>query len=227
MSDTKRVVILGGHGKVALLTAPKLTNAGYRVDSLIRDPGQSTDVEAVGGDPVVLDIEQADVEALTRAFDGAQAVVFAAGAGGGSPARTNQVDYEAAVRAMAAAQAAGVRRFVTVSYAGAAVDVDRIDPDNSFYAYAKAKHDADAHLRETGLDYTILGPGMLTLEPATGRIRLADADGTIDGRPPGEEGHTSRDNVAEVITHVITADAAIRQTVNFYDGQTPISQALR
>ncbi|MES0837559.1 NAD(P)H-binding protein [Nocardiopsis tropica] len=226
MSDAERVVVLGGHGKVALLTAPKLTSAGYSVDSVIRDPAQSADVEAAGGNPVVLDIERADVEALTEAFDGARAVVFAAGAGGGDPARTARVDHEAAVRAMRAAEKAGVRRFVIVSYAGAWVDVDRIDPDNPFYAYAKAKHDADAHLRGTELDFTILGPGNLTLEPATGKIRLADADGTIDGRQPGDEGRTSRDNVAEVITHVITANAGIRQTVNFYDGPTPIPEAL-
>ncbi|MEV1025641.1 SDR family oxidoreductase [Streptomyces sp. NPDC050264] len=228
MSDAKRVVILGGHGKVALLTAPRLTSAGCSVDSVIRDPAQSAEVEAAGGNPVVLDVEQAGVEELSKAFDGAQAVVFAAGAGGGSPTRTNNVDYEAAVRSMAAAKAAGIKRFVMVSYAGAGHDCEKLDPDDSFYAYAKAKHDADAHLRQTELDFTILGPGKLTLEPATGTIQLADPDGTIGGRQPGDdEAHTSRDNVAEVITHVITANAGIRQTVIFYDGRTPIPEAIR
>lgn len=228
MSDAKRVVILGGHGKVALLTAPKLKSAGYSVDSVIRDSAQSAEVEAAGGNPVVLDIEQADDEDLTKVFDGAQAVVFAAGAGGGNPARTNRVDRDAAVRSMTAAKKAGIKRFVLVSYAGAGVDVDRVDPESSFFTYAKAKHDADAQLKETELEFTILGPGKLTLEPATGKIQLADADGTINGQQPGDdEGHTSRDNVATVITHVITANAGVRQTVNFYDGRTPISEAIQ
>lgn len=228
MSEAGHVVILGGHGKIALLTVPKLTSVGYSVDSVIRDPDHSGDVEAARGNPVVLDIEQAGVEDLRNAFSGAQAVVFAAGAGGGNPARTNAVDYEAAVRSMTAAEQAGIERFVIVSYARAGVDVDRIDPENSFYAYAKAKHDADAHLKETQLGFTILGPGILTLEPATGKIRVADVDGTLNGRQPsGDEARTSRDNVAAVITHVITANAGIRQTVNFYDGQTAISEAIQ
>ena len=228
MSDTKRVVILGGHGKVALLAAPKLASAGYVVDSVIRNPAQCADITAAEGNPVVLDIEQADVEELTKTFDGAQAVVFAAGAGGGNPERTHRVDYEAAVRSMTAAERAGVRRFVLVSYAGADVGIEKVDPNNSFYPYAKAKHDADAHLRETGLDFTILGPGKLTLEPETGKIQLADLDGTIDGRRPTDnEGNTSRANVAAVIAHVVTADVANRQTVTFYDGPTPIAEAIR
>lgn len=228
MSDSKRVVILGGHGKVALLAAPKLASAGAVVESVIRNPDQSAEVEAARGEPVVLDIEQTDVEELTKAFDGARAVVFAAGAGGGNPERTHRVDYEAAVRSMTAAERAGVHRFLLVSYAGADVGIEKVDPSSSFYPYAKAKHDADAHLRETGLDFTILGPGKLTLEPGTGKIRLADLDGTINGRQPrDDEGNTSRDNVAAVIAHVVTTDAAIRRTVTFYDGPTPITEAIR
>lgn len=227
MADTDRVVILGGHGKVALLAAPKLRDAGYAVDSVIRNPEQSGEVENAGGNPTILDIENADVEELTAAFSGATAVVFAAGAGGGDPERTKAVDHDAAVRAMKAAKEAGVPRFVIVSYATAGVDAERIDPDNSFYPYAKAKHDADAHLRETELDYTILGPGMLTLEPASRKIQLVDAEGKAEGREPGDgEKDTSRENVAEVITHVIASNAGVRQTINFYDGDTPIAEAI-
>lgn len=223
----ERVVILGGHGKIALLAAPKLSDAGYAVESVIRNPEQSGDIEAAGRTAVVLDIETAGVDELAQAFSGATAVVFSAGAGGGSPERTHAVDFEAAVRAMTAAEQAGVARFVIVSYSRASVDIDNLDPENSFYPYAKAKHDADEHLRGTGLDYTILGPGMLTLEPATDKIQLADAEGKIDGRAPeGQESNTSRENVAAVITHVISANTSLRQTVNFYDGETSIADAL-
>jgi nucleoside-diphosphate-sugar epimerase len=173
---------------------------------------------------VVLDIENATVEDLAEAFSGATAVVFSAGAAGSSPDRTFAVDFQAAVRAMDAAARAGVSRFVLVSYATARTDVDTLDPSDSFYAYAKAKHDADAHLRGTELDFTILGPGRLTLEPGSGLIQLADID---ERELSADDKVTSRENVAEVIVHVIASDAALRQTVNFYDGETPIAQAIR
>lgn len=227
MTQRKRVVIIGGHGKIALLTAPKLTDAGYEVHSLIRNPDHHDEVAATGAHPVLLDIENADVGALAQVFDGADAVVFSAGAGGGNPARTHAVDYEAAVLSMQAAERAGVRRYVMVSYVTAAVDIHRIDPESSFYPYAKAKHDADAHLRTTELDYTILGPAGLTMEPATGRILLADDEGQVpDGDLAEDQRVTSRENVAEVIVHVLESATGIRRTLNFYDGSTPIADAL-
>lgn len=226
-TSEQRVVILGGHGKIALLAAPKLTQAGFAVDSVIRNPDQSGDVEAAGGTAVVLDIETAGVQELADAFSGASAVVFAAGAGGGDPERTRAVDLDAAIRAMTAAEHAGVSRFVMVSYAGADMALDGLDADDSFYPYAQAKHDADAHLRSTGLDFTILGPGRLTLEPGSGTIQLAHANGEVDGRElDAEEKVTSRENVAAVMAHVIASHAAVRQTVTFYDGGTPIAEAL-
>ena len=223
MTDGKRIVIIGGHGKVALLAAPKLKAAGYGVDSIIRNPGHGDDVRNAGANPVMLDIESADVDAMAAAFKGAAAVVFSAGAGGGSPERTRAVDHEAATRAMQAAERAGVKRFVMVSYAGADTDVDRLDPSDSFYPYAKAKHDADAKLRESGLDYTILGPGLLTLEPASGKLQRTE---TAGADWPDDKRVTSRDNVAEVIAHVIKTGAASRQTVDFYDGEVPIAEAV-
>ncbi|OSM42544.1 SDR family oxidoreductase [Nesterenkonia sp. PF2B19] len=227
MAQDKRVVILGGHGKVAMLAAPKLVSAGWSVDSLIRNPDHRDDVAATGATPVVLDIENADVDQLAEAFDGADAVVFSAGAGGGNPARTRAVDLEAAVRSMEAAEQAGVTRYVMVSYVRAETDVDTLDKESSFYPYAEAKHHADSHLRGTALDWTILGPGSLTQQPATRRLQVVDAGGLIDGRrPDAAEVGASRENVAEAITHVLTAGAAVRRTVNFYDGETPLEEAL-
>lgn len=228
MSDSARVVILGGHGKIALLAAPKLNAAGFTVDSVIRNADQSVDIEAAGGSPVVLDIETADTQALADLFSGAQAVVFSAGAGGGNPERTKAVDLDAAKRSVDAAEQAGVKRFVMVSYSSASVDLDRVDPENSFYPYVQAKHGADEHLRASSLDYTILGPGGLTLEPSTGKVLIADAAGDLDGQKPADDVRvTSRDLVADVITHVIAENAAVRQTVNFYDGPTLIAEAIR
>ena len=227
MSEERRVVLIGGHGKVALLAAPKLVARGFAVDSLIRNPDHSAEISATGATPVVLDIENAGVKQLAEAFSGAHAIVFSAGAGGGNEERTRAVDFDAAVRSMEAAKQAGVSRFVMVSYSRALVDVDNLDPENSFYTYAKAKHDADAVLRETDLDYTILGPGALTLDPASKKITIADETGNIDGKAPeAENGKVSRENVAEVITHVVDTEAAQRSTVNFYDGSTAIAEAI-
>ena len=227
MSEERRVVLIGGHGKVALLAAPKLVARGFAVDSLIRNPDHSAEISATGATPVVLDIENAGVEQLAEAFSGAHSIVFSAGAGGGNKERTRAVDFDAAVRSMEAAKQAGVSRFVMVSYSRALVDVDNLDPENSFYTYAKAKHDADAVLRETDLDYTILGPGALTLDPASKKITIADEIGNIDDKAPeAENGKVSRENVAEVITHVVDTEAAQRSTVNFYDGSTAIAEAI-
>ena len=222
----KKAVIIGAHGKIALLATPRLVDAGYAVDGLIRNPDHATDVSATGANPVELSLEDAGVDDLAQAFTGADAVVFAAGAGGGNPARTDAVDHKGAVRAMDAAQQAGVDRFVLVSYARALVDVDTLNPEDSFFPYAKAKHDADEHLRSTNLDYTILGPGRLTLEPATEKIVIADRTGAVEGLP-AEAAVTSRDNVAAVIAHVLIENAGSRQTINFYDGDTAIADAIR
>lgn len=225
----KRVVIVGGHGKIALLAAPKLVEAGIAVDSLIRNPDHADDVAATGASPLLLDIEGADVDALADAFAGADAVVFSAGAGGGNPPRTRAVDQDAAIRTMDAAQKAGISRYVMVSYARSQTDIHTLDTESSFYPYAAAKHHADNYLRESTLDYTILGPGKLTLEPASTKVTIVDSEAasatTSEGGP--EATNTSRENVAEVIVHVLTNDdVARRATVNFFDGETPIEDAI-
>ncbi|WP_366908983.1 SDR family oxidoreductase [Nesterenkonia sp.] len=224
----KKAVIVGGHGKVALLAAGKLIDSGYAVQSLIRNPDHRDDVAATGAEPVLLDIEQADVGQLAEAFAGASAVIFSAGAGGGNPARTRAVDHEAAVRTMDAAQQAGVGRYIMVSYSRSEVDIGTLDPESSFYPYAQAKHHADNYLRGTELDYTILGPGKLTDEPASGTILVTDSEGAAATSSQGgaEATSTSRENVAEAIRHCLVRGAAVRQTVNFFDGETPIAEAI-
>lgn len=229
MTSTDRIVILGGHGKVALLTAPKLVAAGFAVDSVIRNPDHAADVEATGATPRVFDMETASVGDFAELFEGAKAVVFSAGAGGSNPDRTHAVDFLAATRSMDAAEQAGVRRYVMVSYVRADADVDTVPETDSFYPYVIAKHKADEHLRASSLDYTILGPGTLTLEEGTGKVLLANDQGEgIDGNEIPEDAKvTSRDNVAAVIAHVLATGAASRARVNFYDGDTPIADAIK
>ncbi|WP_038861963.1 NAD(P)H-binding protein, partial [Mycobacterium avium] len=117
-----RVVIVGGHGKVALQLSAILTQRGDAVTSLFRNPDHADDVAATGAKPVVADIERLDTDALAGLLAGHDAVVFSAGAGGGNPARTYAVDRDAAIRVVDAAARSGVKRFVMVSYFGAGPD---------------------------------------------------------------------------------------------------------
>lgn len=228
MIDSPRsITIVGGHGKVALRAATLLADEGCDVTSIIRNPDHADEVKVTGAGPLVCDIEQAETGTLAELFEGADAIVFSAGAGGGNPERTRAVDFEAAVRTMDAAAQAGVPRYVMVSYARAATDVDTLDTSLPFYHYARAKHDADEYLRGTDLDYTILGPGSLTLEKGTGRIQLVDDYGESTERELGDdERKVSRDNVAAAIAHVLFHETLVRQTRNFVDGDVPIAEAL-
>ncbi|MCV7399535.1 SDR family oxidoreductase [Mycobacterium fragae] len=209
-----RIVVIGGHGKVALHLARILTERGDEATSVFRNPDHADDVAATGARPVVADIEQLDTAALTELLAGHDAVVFSAGAGGGNPARTYAVDRDAAIRTIDAAGDAGVRRFVMVSYFGARPD-HGVPQDNSFFPYAEAKAAADAHLRASDLDWTVLGPGRLTLEPPTGRIAV--------GEPKGE---VSRADVAQVVAAALSDDSTIRRTIEFNNGDVPIAEAL-
>ena len=215
-----KTVIIGGHGKVALLTAPLLRQAGDEVTSVIRNPDQIPDVEAAGATPLVLDVESASRDQFAAAFAGADAVISSAGAGGGNPQRTYAVDRDAAIRSIDAAEQAGVLRYIMVSYAGASLD-HGVTPADSFYPYAQAKAAADEYLRESALHWTILGPSMLTLEAPTGRIRAARANGGDIVRGP-----TSRGNVARAIAAAFTDNKTIGKTIDFADGDTEIAQAL-
>lgn len=209
-----RIALIGGHGKVALQLARILTERGDDVSSVFRNPDHAGDVAATGAEPVTADIERLDTDALAGLLAGHDAVVFSAGAGGGNPARTYAVDRDAAIRVIDAAAQAGVTRFVMVSYFGAGPDhgVPQGDP---FFAYAEAKAAADAHLRASDLDWTVLGPGRLTLEPATGRIALGEGKGSV-----------SRADVAHVAAAALADDSTIGRTIEFNNGDVPIAQAL-
>ncbi len=213
-----RIVIIGGHGKVALQLARILTERGDEASSVFRNPDHSDDVAATGARPVVADIEQMDTDALAGLLAGHDAVVFSAGAGGGNPTRTYAVDRDAAIRLIDAAAQAGVRRFVMVSYFGAGPD-HGVPQDDPFFPYAEAKAAADAHLRVSDLDWTVLGPGRLTLEPATGRIVVGEGKG--EGK-----GDVSRADVALVVAAVLADNSTIRRTVEFNNGDVPIADAL-
>ncbi|HTM84895.1 MAG TPA: NAD(P)H-binding protein [Mycobacterium sp.] len=221
-----RIIVFGGHGKVALHLNRILSERGDQLTAVFRNPDHTEEVAVTGAAPVVADIEQLDTDALADLIAGHDAVVFSAGAGGGSPARTYAVDRDAAIRIIDAAAKAGVHRFVMVSYFGAGQD-HGVPEGDSFFAYAEAKAAADTHLRASDLDWTILGPSRLTLEPATGRISLGPGSGNSAGKgAKGAKGEVSGENVARVVAATLTEDSTVGRTIEFNDGQTPIAEAL-
>ncbi|MFC7596284.1 NAD(P)H-binding protein [Terrabacter sp. GCM10028922] len=212
-----RTVIIGGHGKVALLAAPLLVADGHDVASVVRNPEHVGDVQATGATAAVLDVENASTEQIADVVRGSDVVVWSAGAGGGNPQRTYAVDRDAAIRSMEAAAQAGVGRYVMVSYFGAGPD-HGVPEDNAFHAYAEAKTAADAHLQGTGLAWTILRPSTLTAEPATGHIE--SGAGVVAGR-------VSRDNVAHVLRAVVAhPETTEGRVIAFNDGYQAIDEVI-
>ena len=210
-----RIIILGGHGKVALLAEPLLTAAGHDVDAVIRNPDHAAEVEATGARAVVADISELDDDGFAALLADHDVVVWSAGAGGGSAERTYAVDRDAAIRSLRAAAAAGASRYVMVSYFGAGPD-HGVDPDNSFYAYAEAKAAADEAVRASDLRWTILAPSSLTLDDAEGKIDVDASEGTS----------VARADVAAVIAAVIEDDTTIGRTISFNSGDVPIVEAV-
>jgi nucleoside-diphosphate-sugar epimerase len=213
-----RVVIAGGHGRIALRLARLLTDRGDTPVGLIRQFGQAPDLAEVGSDAVVCDLETVDVDELAGHVAGADAVVFAAGAGAGSGAgRKDSVDRAAAELLAGAAQKAGVRRYLLISSMG----LERAglpDVDPVFSAYLVAKKAAEDAVRVFGLDWTILRPGRLTDAPGTGLVRL--------GPPPIHPGSISRDDVAAVLVRLLDSPGSVRQTLELVSGADPVAEAV-
>jgi len=214
-----RVVIAGGHGKIALLLERLLAGRDDQAVGLIRNPAQVADVQKAGAEAVVCDLEAASADDVAALLSGAAAVVFAAGAGPGSgAARKDSVDRGASVLMADAAERAGVRRFVQVSSMGAG-QPPRPGTDEVWAAYITAKTAAEEDLRSRDLDWTILRPGHLTDGPATGRIRLA--------APPVPAGAIPRADVAAVIAALLHEPGTRHQTLELTGGDSPIAAAVR
>lgn len=206
------VVVAGGHGQIAMLLHPILVERGHTVAGLIRHPGQAEDLRAAGAEPVVCDLEAEDDVAP---FVGqADAVVFAAGAGPGSGAeRKFSMDRDGALKLIRAAQQSGIPRYVMIS----AMNVEEPRGNEVFRAYQRAKAEADAALRESGLDWTIVRPGRLTDDPGRGRVRIG---------PDLLRGEVPRVDVAAVIAEVLESDAAVGRQFDLTTGDDPIDAAI-
>lgn len=213
-----RVVVVGGHGKIARLLAPILVDRGDVVVPLVRRQEHADELAALGAQPALLDLEASDADAFADVMAGADAVVFAAGAGGdGKVERKRTVDLEGSLKSQEGARRAGVRRFVQVSAMGVDEPVDD-DAGEVWAAYVAAKRDADTALRGTDLDWTVVRPGGLTDDEGTGRVTVAARTG---------RGEVPRADVASVLAAVLADDATIGTQWELVAGETPVAQALR
>jgi uncharacterized protein YbjT (DUF2867 family) len=212
-----RVVIAGGHGKIAQRLARLLVARDDLPVALVRNPDHVEDLRALDAEPVLCDLEAADVDEVAGHLAEADAVVFAAGAGPGSgAARKETVDRAAAVLLADAAERAGVRRYLQVS----AMGLDRGDQpgmDPVFAAYLRAKRAAEDDLRGRDLDWTILRPGRLTDEQGTGRVLLG---------PHVPAGAVSRDDVAAVLLALLDEPRTAGLTPELVAGDRPVAEAV-
>lgn len=208
------IVIVGAHGKIALLLARLATEAGHSVRGLARNPAHSADIDAAGANPVIADLETYDI---TEPVGWADAVVFAAGAGPGSgPERKKTVDLGGALKLIEAAKANGISRYLMVNSMNA--DSASSAPEE-MRPYYEAKGRADEALIASGLDYTIVRPGRLTDDVARGRVDIAPK--------LGRRGSVARADVAAVLLACLHDNATVGRTFELLEGDTPIEEALR
>jgi uncharacterized protein YbjT (DUF2867 family) len=211
------VVIAGGHGQVAQHLERLLAGAGHEPVGLVRNPDHLADLAEHGARGEVVDLEKATVDQLAAAVAGADAVVFAAGAGPGSGAdRKETVDRAAAALLADAAEAAGVTRYLMVSAMGTE-DADP-DSDDVFQVYLRAKAAADDDLRaRSALEWTVVRPGRLTDDEPTGRVALGEAL---------ERGSVPRRDVAAVLAELLVTGAGQGRTVDLVSGEVPVAEAV-
>jgi nucleoside-diphosphate-sugar epimerase len=209
------IAIAGGHGQIARRLSALLSARGDSVRGLIRNPGHAAAVHAAGAQSVVCDLEHAESGEIAEAIEGADAVVFAAGAGPGSgTARKLTMDRDGAIRLLEAARAVGARRYVIVSSVGAESPPAGDEP---FSVYLQAKAAADAAVAASDREWTIVRPGRLTDEPGTGRVTVqADAF----------RGEVPRDDVAAVLAAVLAEPRSAGATLYVNGGEDPVDAAL-
>ncbi|MGA8256326.1 MAG: SDR family oxidoreductase [Nocardioides sp.] len=213
-----RIAIVGGHGNVARHLLHDLRRSEHTPVALVRREEYRAELERAGAEVRMLDIEKDDAAAFASAFQGCDVVVFAAGGGpDGDIERKRTVDLEGSLKSIEGARRAGITRFVQIS----AIGVDEPVPSDTspvWKAYVEAKRDSDAALRDSGLEWTIIRPGRLTDETATGLVALG---------PDVAAGDVTRADVAAVLAAVLDADGTIGRQYNLVGGTTEVADAVR
>ncbi|MFC7322054.1 SDR family oxidoreductase [Halobacillus campisalis] len=207
-----RVLVIGANGKVGKHIVDKLKSADHDPVAMVRDPDQVPQFEEKGVDTVLGNLEK-DFESAFYKID---AVIFAAGSGPDTGAdKTILIDQEGAIKSIERAKHFGIQRFVMLS----SMLADRPESGPSgMKHYLYAKHRADEHLKQSGLDYTIVRPGGLTNEPGTGCVMLQENMNNF--------GEIPREDVAETIAHLISVPKAENKSFDLISGSDPIKELL-
>ncbi|WP_336363066.1 SDR family oxidoreductase [Halalkalicoccus salilacus] len=201
------VLIAGSHGQVGQRITDLLAASDHGVRAMVRDESQVNEMEGFGVEAVVADL----TEDVSHAVEGCDAVIFAAGSSGED---VEGVDRDGAIRIIDEAERQGADRFVMLS----SINADRPEesPD-ALQPYLEAKLAADEHLQESDLTYTIVRPGALTDEPATGRIEAARRV---------ERGEITRADVARTLVAALEIENTYGKTFEMIEGDKPIESAL-
>jgi nucleoside-diphosphate-sugar epimerase len=220
-----KIVIAGGHGKIALRLTRLLAGRGDAVVGIVRNPRHVDDIRRAGGDAVVLDLEHATVDEVAATLVGADAAVFSAGSGNAATAaRRDKMDRAAVALVMDAAERAGVRRFVHVSSINVGCAESR-GIGEGYAVYLRAKHAAEQHIfARDGLDWTVLRPGVLTDDRGAGTVELTA--GELVGPTVARFDTVARDDVAAVLMALLDRPDTARRIYVVVGGETPIEQAL-
>ncbi|HXH77772.1 SDR family oxidoreductase [Nocardioides sp.] len=211
------LAIVGGNGQIARLLHPLLVARGHTPVALVRSESYRNRLEATGAAVRLLDIEHSTAGDFAGVFEDTDTVIFLAGGGpDGDIERKRTVDLEGSLKSIEAARETGIRRFVQVS----AINVDEPVPDSAspvWRAYVEAKRDADAALRDSGLDWTIIRPGLLTDDPGTGLVELGQDVSRAE---------VPRADVAAVIAEVVDSGAGIGAQWDLVSGDTSVADAV-
>ncbi|MGY0694118.1 SDR family oxidoreductase [Virgibacillus sp. FSP13] len=213
-----KILVVGANGQIGKhLVSMIQKNDNLEARAMIRNKEQASFFENVGAETVVVDLE-GEIEPIAKAAEGVDAIVFTAGSGGHTGKdKTIMVDLDGAVKAIEAAKAAGVKRFVMISSFDTTREAIQAAPA-SFAPYVAAKHYADEWLKRADLDYTIIHPGLLTNNKGTGQIEAAvevDRD------------EVPREDVASVIVTSLENETAIGKEFQVVTGHTPIEDAIK
>ncbi|GAA2226302.1 SDR family oxidoreductase [Streptomyces nogalater] len=220
-----KIVIAGGHGKVALRLTRRLAERGDSVVGIVRNPRHVDDIGKVGGEAVVLDLERATVDEVAAVLAGADAVVFSAGSGNSATAaRRDKMDRAAVVLVMDAAEQADVRRFLHVSSINVGC-ADERGIGEGYSVYLRAKHAAEQHIfARTELDWTVLRPGVLTDGDGDGTVELTV--GNRVGPKRARFDQVAREDVAAVLVALIDRPDTAGRIYVVVGGGTPVEKAI-
>ncbi len=190
------ILVAGATGKTGLRLVDELSSRGHNPIALVRE---SSDTSSL---PSGVEQRLGDLTDLQDdACEGCEVVVFAAGSGGDTSAEmTDKVDRDGAMRLIDLASNSGVGRFVMLSSVGA----DNPDQGGELAHYLQAKHDADEHLKASGLNYAIVRP-----------VSLTDADGNREirlGKDVDAGGKAARGDVAFVLANAVDGTSWLGET---------------